>query len=138
MRGAYFQGHVELIGFGPTGTPGPTGESGRFNLPAGFASWQQLCAGLNASPADVVRQNPGVAVDSSPPVTGTALTIAGVREHLVVMARGAAGSTAVESKEQIAHMNGVSVEQLERANPGLTAAAWTSLSEGQRVLIPIH
>jgi len=134
VKAAFFQGHVEFIGLTPTGaaiTPVDKKDSDLVTVPAGFATVTDLAAAAQVREAAIFRANPGLKLGDPLP---SKLHVPGAREHIVVVAR-ATGEERAETREQIAAQNGVSVDDLSRANP---AVHWTSLTEGQRILIPNH
>jgi hypothetical protein len=129
MKGAFFQGHVELLGLTPSGTPiAPVAASDRdlVNVPAGITNVDALAAAAHVPVADILAANPGLTAGG--PVSGQ-VHVPGAREHIVVEA----GAHGAETKEQIARQNGVTQAALEAANP---TAAWGALTAGDRLLIP--
>ena len=135
VRAAYFQGHVELIGIAPRGADGaegPTSQQDTVTIPAGVSSIAALATASNVSAADLTRANPGLTdarFPAQPQQTATLrLRVPGAREHLVI----AQGGT-TETREIIARVHDVSIEKLNRANPGRN---WSQLAAGDRVLVP--
>jgi hypothetical protein len=127
MRAAYFAGHTELIGLGPTWTPTSGATSQTFTVPpAGIATVADVANATGASAAGIAAANGIAATDAV--TAGQQLTVPGIRVHIVLP-----GGT--DTKTIIAQRNGVTETDLERANPGVN---WSSLSEGQRIIIPVH
>jgi LysM repeat protein len=129
---------VEFIGLSPKGEPGPLTEGDLFTVPAEIKSLEDLAVRLRIPWADLTKANTISDADFAPDKRKADLQahMPGVRQHLVVadVAPNAA-DTKVETPAMIAKMNGVTVEDLNRANPGRD---WTTLAEGDRVLIPRH
>lgn len=140
VKAAFFQGHVEFIGLNPNGTwitPVGAGMADVVAVPAGISSLSDLSTATGLSIAEIQAANPGLTTSSPLPSTVHA---PGCREHIVLEARniGARGSIVgrqTESKTQIANQNGVTEADLDRANPSVN---WSSLVEGQKILIPKH
>jgi LysM repeat protein len=134
IRGAYFQGHVELLGLDPQGPPraeGPLSEPGLVTVPDSVQSVAALAMASGVAAADLLRTNPGLTdARMQPPqrVSPLRLQVPGAREHVVIAQEGH-----VETREIIARVNGRKVDELDRANPGRN---WATLAAGQRILIP--
>ncbi len=139
VKAAYFQGHVEFLGLDPHGnwaTPASPGTTDLIGVPAGITTLAALATATGASEAEIRTANPGLTPGAPLPAS---LNVPGCREHLVVEALNQVGTTIIgrqaETKAQIATQNGVTEAELDRANPSVN---WTSLTSGQRILIPRH
>jgi LysM repeat protein len=140
IKAAYFQGHVELLGLTPAGTPGPTQQSpDQISVPPGVKNVSELALATGVSAAEIARVN-GIA-ESANLTPNQQLRVPGYHDHVVVTdvdetpaSGGAAPATRAESIEQIARMNDVTVADIKRANPGVNFSA---LSAGQRILIGV-
>jgi hypothetical protein len=138
VKAAYFQGHVELLGLDPEGKEGPTAAPDQITVPTGVTSVEKLATAANVPVEDILSAN-GLTVGAAVQ-PGRRLIVRGAREHVVVVAPGRRGEPATaEARDNIARMHGVTPAQLDRANPGVTAArGWATLTQGQRILIPRH
>ncbi len=134
VRAAFFLGHVEYLGLKPAGgaaLPATPGSSDLVKVPAGISSLAALSKAAKVSESVIQAANPGL-----PAVLPPEVHVPGAHEHIIVVAKdviGAPPATKAESKSQIATQHGISERDLENANPGLD---WTTLVEGQHILIP--
>ena len=133
-RAAYFQGHVELLGLNPDGSPSaarPTG-SHTMPIPSGIHNVDELATATSIARAQLIADNAGI--DTAFPATAV---LTGCRVHVVV-----SSGSAVEDRAMIAAQNGVSEADLVRANPGIArdpaTNQWPALTAGNTVLIPVH
>lgn len=132
VRAAFFQGHVELLGLTPTGTPlaglRAAGATPLVHIPSGITGLDDLARRSGVARATIERDNPGI-TDALP---ATAV-LTGCREHWVV---------AGETRANIAAQNGVSEADLVRANPDIAVDPatndWPTLTAGHKILIPVH
>jgi hypothetical protein len=127
MRAAYFLGHTELIGLGPTWTATSAARGETFVIPSSGVHTVADVANVTGASATAIATANGISV-SDPVTSGQELTVPGIRIHIVLP-----GGT--ETKPIIARRNGVTEAQLERANPGVN---WAALTQGQRIVIPAH
>jgi len=141
MRAAFFQGHVELIGLRPDGSEAPAQSRSSQDLvtvPPGVHSVFALSIMTGAPEALILASNPGL--KSSGPLPGR-VHVPGCHYQPVVEAverertTGRVVDRAPESKAQIARQNGVTLDALDRANPGVN---FLKLLAGQLILIPVH
>lgn len=140
VRAAFFLGHVELIGLDPNGdklkTPGSGTPSGPVvSVPKGITTVFELAVMTRTSTAIIVGANPGLKAGSPLPPS---VVIPGCQLHTVIESTETAPSGRVvdhqsETGATIAKMYGLSVPDLQRANPGLNLGA---LAVGSTVLIP--
>ncbi len=134
VKAAFFQGHVEYIGLNPDGTfittPVAIGKENEFTIPSGISTLTALASASGLTEAEIRAANPSLTGSSLP----SKLNLPGCREHLVVEA-GDGTTSVVETLDQIAKQNGVLEAELRAANPSVT---WSSLTAGQRLLIPKH
>lgn len=132
VRAAFFQGHVEYLGLAPAGSQlaglPAAGAAWPTRIPGGIAGLDDLARRTGVPRSTIERDNPGI-TDALPP---TAM-LAGCREHWVV---------AGETRANIAMQNGVAEAELVRANPDIpldaATSAWSGLTVGQKILIPVH
>ena len=142
MRAAFFQGHVELLGLTPEGkktAPAVAGNDDLVKVPPVVHTPHALAVLTGSSADAIMAANPGLPVEGPLPAK---LHVPGCRYHRVVeavekcAARPASpADRQAESIEQIATQNGVSVGDLERANPGLNRRVPKA---GEELLIPVH
>ncbi len=139
VRAAYFMGHVEAIGLGPS----TRGE----NSLAGLASWS---AGTGGEPNRYPVPSGGETVQEIRDRTGaTQILDAGGTEQSDVSHRFAAGEVltvngirwhtaiAEDTRGQVASQRGVSQAALERANRLPAAAATTPIAAGTLLMVPV-
>ena len=139
-RAAYFMGHVELLGIGPT-TSGdqPAGAAGTWTpddaadddiyiVAAGGETLQQV---RDRSGGTSITNSDGFGfVDPTHRFTeGERLTVPGVRYLR---------ATTDDTRGQVAGQNGISQEALERANRMPPGPPNTPIARGTRLLIPVH
>jgi hypothetical protein len=139
VKAAYFQGHVELLGLAPSGTSaGPTRErSDEVAVPEGVTTIEALALASGVPPDEIRRSNPGLTEGAFP----ATVRLPGCREHVVLGYTSPIATTesGIESRADIARMNGVTEADLERANPGITTSGgWSTLTAGIFILIPRH
>jgi hypothetical protein len=123
VHAAFFQGHVELMGLTPKGTRAApaTGDQDVVRVPSSVHTPFALAVLTGAGQEDILAANPTLPPNGPLPAK---VKVPGCRYHRVVQAvqRDPASDAVVdrqgESKEQIATQNGVTVADLERANPG--------------------
>ena len=127
MRSAYFLGHTELLGLGPTWSPAVAALGHQFVVPAGGVGTVADVANLTGATATAIAAANGIGA-SDPVTPGQTLRVPGLRVHIVL-------SSGTDTKAEIARHNGVTEAQLERANPTVN---WTALTPGQRIIIPVH
>jgi hypothetical protein len=140
MRAAFFQGHVELIGLDDSGnvTAGvPVGSGELVTVPAGVTTPFALGVITGSSAAEIIAANPGLTAKGPLP---TPTRVPGVRYHTVVSAKefrptGGVMAESVETADLIAEQNGVTKDELLRANPGID---FKKIAAGDRILIPKH
>jgi hypothetical protein len=135
VKAAFFQGHVEYLGFNPDGTaatPVAASDADLVTVPPGATSLTLLVRASGVPAPQITAANPGVSLT---PTVPPRLHIPGCRDHIVVQASDPAGNTAREAAAQIAIQNGITVGRLRTANPGVN---FTALTQGQRLLIPKH
>jgi len=135
VKAAFFQGHVEYLGFNPDGsasTPVAAADADRVTVPPGATNLTALVRASGVPAPQITAANPGVPLAPTLPAT---LHIPGCRDHIVVQASDSAGNTARETAAQIATQNGITVPRLRTANPGVN---FTALTQGQRLLISKH
>jgi hypothetical protein len=135
VKAAFFQGHVEYLGFNPDGTastPVAAGDANLVAMPPGVTNLTQLVRASGVPAPQITAANPGVSLT---PVLPPRVHVPDCREHVVVEASDAAGNSDRETTGQIAQQNGITVGRLRTANPGVT---FTALVQGQRLLIPKH
>lgn len=139
MKAAYFQGHVELLGLSPTGAPGPTAaDADEVEVPDRVTTIDELATASGVPAADIRSKNPGLA-SGGDLTAGTKVQLPGCRLHVVVADAEDPAHVTAETPAMIARQHGIAVADLERSNPGITAATgWAQLTAGQRVLIPRH
>jgi len=139
LRGAFFQGHIELIGLQPSGSIATTALhlTDDVHVPAGITDRATLAVAANVPEADIIHDNP--ALPAAGLTAGAPVRIVGTSEHIVVQADPTSdvptGSPTPETPGQIATQNGITEAALRRANPGVN---WATLSPGDRVFIPRH
>lgn len=136
VKAAFFQGHVEFLGLTPAGgaaTPA-VGGADRITVPASITTMAALATATGVAEADILSANPGLTAAGPLPSN---LNVPGCRDHMVVQASDGriGGVRTVETKAQIATQNGLVEADLDRANPGVN---WTTLTQGQIILIPRH
>jgi hypothetical protein len=127
MRAAYFLGHTEGLGLGPTWTPASAAMGNKFVVPPSGVNTVPDVARLTGASADSIAAANGIN-SSARVVPGQQLTVPGLRVHTVLPG-------GIDTRAEIARRNGVTEAQLELANPGVN---WGALSAGQRIVIPIH
>ncbi len=138
IRAAYFQGHTEMLGIDPATqdfatAPPAAVDPTLVKVPAGITTLDDLATRSGVPQSEILKANAGLtAAGPLPPK----LKLPGAREHKVVATFEPAGVIGPsETVDKIAAQNGVSVEALKRANPGVL---WGALAAGQLVLIPRH
>lgn len=141
LRGAFFQGHVELIGLDPSGDilTTPLNLTDQVQVPAGIADRAALAVASGVPEAEIARNNRPLAAAGAAVTFGMHVVLPGCREHVIAVGRPThdvpAGPARIETPAQIAVQNGVTEADLRRANP---AVNWTRLNDGDHVLIPRH
>jgi Domain of unknown function (DUF4157)/LysM domain len=136
MKGAYFQGHVELIGLNPEGKPGPTADAwDRIVVPKGVADVGRLAAITGVSSKAIADAN---RIKEDATLTpGQSLRVPGCRDHIVVADEFRLKKDLFlqpETQAQIARQHGVDPKALTQANPELV---WSDLKVGDHVLVPM-
>jgi hypothetical protein len=92
-----------------------------------------LAVMTGSSPDAIIAANPGLPPNGPLPAT---VHVPGCRYHRVIEASDeATGEKVTESTAQIATQNGVTVADLERANPGLNLRV---PKVGEELLIPLR
>jgi hypothetical protein len=126
FRAAYFLGHVEYLGLGPSWSAADAADKGKFTVPAGVTKLKGAASMTCIGEAALAAAN-GLAVGDAVMV-GQVLTAPGVSYHHVLDG---------ESDANVATQHGVTVASLKAANPdpGIT---WASLKAPLKLLIPNH
>jgi hypothetical protein len=138
VKAAFFLGHVELIGLAPDGKPGPIAQRDSVAIPPGVTTLDQLAVASGVPVEEILQKNPSLKADSKLEA-GKPVVLPGCRTHVVVNDEPDAATAVTESKSAIAALNGIAADDLDRANPGVTAdATWDALTPGQHLLIPRH
>lgn len=141
VKAAFFQGHVELLGLTPEGKrsePAAPGSQDVVKVPPVVHTPFALGVMTGSSAEAIIAANPGLKPKGPLPAL---VRVPGCRYHRVVEAvekdpaTGAASDRQAESAEQIATQNGVTVADLERANPGLNRRVPKA---GEELLIPLR
>jgi hypothetical protein len=141
VKAAFFQGHVELLGLTPEGkkaTPAAPGTTDLVRVPPVVHTPFALGVMTGSSEAAIMTANPGLKASGPLPAK---VHVPGCRYHRVVEAveqspgGGAPSAQQAESAEQIATQNGITVADLERANPGLNRRVPKA---GEELLIPLR
>ena len=137
LRAAYFQGHVETLGFNPAThafelTAPVAVNPSQVRVPAGIASVPDLARRSGVPQQEILRANLGLAAGGPLP---PALILPGCREHSVAGTFVGAAPGPRETIAQIAAQNGVPEAAMRRANP---AVNWSTLALGQKILVPRH
>jgi len=140
VRAAYFMGHVEAIGLGPSTrgenslaglaswAPGTGGTPDRYPVPAGGETVQQVRDRTGV--AQVEDAAGAVVVDASHTfAAGEILHLVGVRWHTGI---------AEDTRGQVATQHGIDQAALERANHLPAAPPTTAVAVGTVLLIPVH
>jgi peptidoglycan hydrolase-like protein with peptidoglycan-binding domain len=140
VRAAYFMGHVEAIGLGPSTrsehslaglaswAPGTGGTPDRYPVPAGGETVQQVRDRTGAT--EVKDASDTVWVDASHTfAAGDILHLVGVRWHTAI---------AEDTRGQVATQHGITQAALERANHLPPAAPSTAIAVGTVLLIPVR
>jgi hypothetical protein len=139
VRAAYFMGHVEAIGLGPSTrgesslaglaswAPGTGGTPDRYPVALGGETVQQIRDRTGATEvkdsADVVQADPSHLF-----AAGDVLHITGVRWHTAI---------AEDTRGQVATQHGISQAALERANRLPAASATAPIAVGTVLLVPL-
>ncbi len=139
VRAAYFMGHVEAIGLGPstrsahplTGLaswrPGAGGTPDQYVVPAGGETLQEIRDRTGVQ--RIVDAGGTEQADVSHRfAAGEVLTVTGIRWHTAI---------AEDTRGQVASQHGVSQPALERANRLPAAAATTPITAGTVLLVPV-
>jgi hypothetical protein len=124
MRDAYFLGHVELLGLGPSWKPALVGKGEIFKVRAGMTTLADVAGACNVPEADVAAANGKVV--GAPVKTDDELKVPGIRMYVV---------NAGDTQAKVADLNGTTTTALIKANPGFP---WTAMKAGQTVVIPAH
>lgn len=141
VRAAFFQGHVEVMGLKPDGSPAdpvPAGADQTVEVPSVIRSVTGLAVLTGQADGVIQAANPTVPPGGPLPAR---MVVPGVRHHLVVEAverqagTGRVRARKAESIEQIATQNGVSPGDISRANPQLNHR---DPKAGERLLIPVR
>jgi hypothetical protein len=141
VKAAFFQGHVELIGLTPDGTlakPASARDEDLVRVPPVVHTPFALAVMTGSSPEAIIAANPKLRPDGPLPKL---VHVPGCRYHKVVEAveaepgPGAKAARQAETTEQVATQNGVTVADLERANPGLNRRVPVA---GEELLVPVH
>jgi hypothetical protein len=136
VKGAYFGGHVELLGLttqGEPATPAAEGTADLVRVPPVVHTPMGLAVMTGSSPEAIIAANPGLPPNGPLPAK---LHVPGCRYHRVIdVSDEATGEKVVESTQQVATQNGVTVADLERANPGLNLRV---PKVGEELLIPLR
>ena len=141
LRGAFFQGHVELIGLEEDGDmlAAPLDLTDRVHVPQGIATRAQLATASGLSEAQIGRANRTLRDPAAAVTAGMLVSLRGCREHVIVQAApthdAPVGPARIETAAQVAAQHGIAEADVLRANPGVT---WSSLHPGDHVLIPRH
>ena len=139
-RAAYFMGHVEAIGLGPstrgehslTGlaswAPGASGTPDRYPIPSGGETVREI---VDRTGVAQVQDSAGTCwADASHRfAAGEILTLTGIRWHTAI---------AEDTRGQVATQHGIVQGSLERANHLATAVPTTPIAPGTTLLIPVH
>ncbi|HMG21684.1 MAG TPA: peptidoglycan-binding protein, partial [Kofleriaceae bacterium] len=140
VRAAYFMGHVEAIGLGPSTrgenslaglaswAPGTGGTPDRYPVPAGGETVQQVRDRTGVAQV----QDSGGVVQADPAhsfAAGEVLQLVGVRWHTAI---------AEDTRGQVATQHGIQQAALERANRLPAAAPTTAIAVGTVLLIPVR
>ena len=139
-RAAYFMGHVELLGIGPTTTGDPPAGAAGTWTPDDAADDDIYIVAPAGETVQEVRDRSGSAsitnsdgfgfVDPTHRFApGERLTVPGVRYLR---------ATTDDTRGQVAGQNGISQEALERANRMPPGPPNTPIARGTRLLIPVH
>lgn len=138
VRGAYFHGHVELMGLLANGDhcpPAPEKSEWLVPVPKGITTLDALAAASNVGRATIVEDNPNVGDAIAP---GQLLTLRGCREHVLVYLRDEdQEDPSFETPELIALQHGITADDFRRANPAFPATI-TDPDEIGHLLIPRH
>lgn len=138
VRAAYFMGHVEAIGLGPSTRgahslaglaswrPGTGGEPDRYTVPSGGETVQEI-RDRTGVPQIVDAGGTEQADPSHRFAAGEVLTVTGVRWHTAI---------AEDTRGQVASQRGVTQAALERANRLPAAPATTPIAAGTVLLVP--
>ncbi len=141
VHAAFFQGHVELLGLTPEGkraAPAAAGSDDLVTVPHVIHTPFALAVMTGSSPDAIMAANPGLKPNGPLPAK---VHVPGCRYHRVAEAveREPGGGKVVdrqgERAEQIAEQNGITVADLERANPGLNKRVPKA---GEELLIPVR
>jgi hypothetical protein len=140
VRAAYFMGHVEAIGLGPSTrsehslaglaswAPGTGGTPDRYPVPSGGETVQQVRDRTGVTEvrdaADTVQSDASHSF-----AAGEVLHLVGVRWHTAI---------AEDTRGQVATQHGISQAALERANQLSAAAPSTPIAVGTVLLIPVR
>ena len=141
LRGAFFQGHVELIGLEEDGDmlAAPLDLTDRVHVPHGIATRAQLAAASGVSEAQIGRANRALRDPAAAVTAGTLVSLRGCREHVIVEAvpthDAPVGPARIETAAQVAAQHGIAEADVLRANPAVT---WATLRPGDHILIPRH
>jgi len=139
-RAAYFMGHVEAIGLGPSTraehslvglaswAPGTGGTPDRYPVPSGGETVQQIRDRTGVT--EVRDSTDTVQADASHTfAAGEVLHLVGIRWHTAI---------AEDTRGQVATQHGISQAALERANHLTAAAPSTAIPVGTVLLIPVR
>jgi peptidoglycan hydrolase-like protein with peptidoglycan-binding domain len=139
VRAAYFMGHVEAIGLGPSTrsehslaglaswTAGTGGTPDRYPVPAGGETVQQVRDRTGA--VEIKDAAAAIQADASHVfAAGEVLHVVGVRWHTAI---------AEDTRGQVATQHGINQAALERANHLPAAPPTTAVAVGTVLLIPV-
>jgi len=140
VRAAYFMGHVDLLGIGPTtrgdapagnlGTRGPIDDTDAdiYVVPPGGETLGVVEERTNSTRV-FTEDGLGLVDPAQRLAGGTRLRVDGIRYVRAVED---------DTRAQVANQNGVELHQLEVANRWVPAAGNTAIPVGTRVMIPSH
>ncbi len=138
-RGAFFMGHVEALGIGPSSASAVPLTGLASWTPTGGGTPDEYITGPGAETVEEIRKRTGsthledeagfVHVDPADSfVAGTKLKIPGLRWHTAI---------AQDTRAQVANQHGITQADLERANRLPHRAPNTAVSAGTLLMIPV-
>jgi len=146
IRSAFLLGHVENLGLQPNGDPIKAGSAEAkvgehpdlVVIPSVIGSVGAVSILTGAAESAIVAANPGLAPSGPLPPTAHSigLHVPGTSKHRVLKVSDRTASRTERSAE-VAQQHGITLEALERANPGLHGRP-KGLKEGEHLLVPVH